>query len=73
MAPRSSFTRETNNARLLTNTVLKMHEIKDLLGFSSLLDAADYIVTQVYASAEVVELKENEKRNAELRAAVTRK
>ena len=50
-----------------------MHEIKELFGFSSLLDAAEYIVTKVYASAEVVELKENEKRNAELRAAVTRK
>ncbi len=73
MAPRSPFTRETSNARLLSKTVLKIHELKDLFGFSSLLDAAEYIVHYVYTSAEVIELKENEMRNAELRAAVTRK
>ena len=73
MALRSPFTRQTSNARLLSNTVLKIHELKNLLGFSNLLDAADHIVNHLYTSAEVIELKENEMRNAELRAAVTRK
>lgn len=73
MAPRFTFTRETSNARLLSDTVLKLHEIKDLYGFTNLLDAADYIVNMAYTSAGVNELRENEKRNAELRAAVNRK
>jgi len=73
MATRSPFTRETSNARLLSETVLKMHEIKDLYGFTNLLDATEHIVNTLYTSAAFTELKENEKRNAELRAAVTRK
>jgi ribosome-associated toxin RatA of RatAB toxin-antitoxin module len=72
MATRSTFTRETSNARLLSETVLKMHEIKDLYGLSNLLDAAEHIVNTFYTSEPFRELKANEQRNAELRAAVTR-
>ena len=69
----SNMVTKTVNARLLPGTLAKIHELKNLLGFKTLLDTAEFIVCEMFKSALVLEAQATRARYAEIQALATRK
>jgi CO dehydrogenase/acetyl-CoA synthase gamma subunit (corrinoid Fe-S protein) len=52
---------DTTNARILHATLDKLRELKTLLGFKTISEAAEFIINKEYTSVLVTQIRENQK------------